>query len=67
MCLLAALVLFLPGGLVTGAVAAALVLWCASKATGQFMRCLPHAEGKRMVVAYPCFTLYTLYALLSVY
>jgi hypothetical protein len=31
------------------------------------MRCLPHAEGKRMVVAYPCFTLYTLYALLSVY
>ena len=67
MCLLAALALFLPGGLVTALVAGVLVLWCTSKATMQFMRCLPHAEGKRLVVAYPCFTLYTLYALLSVY
>lgn len=67
MCLLAALVLVLPSGMVTAIVAGVLILWCTSKATLQFMRCLPHAEGKRLVVAYPCFTLYTLYALLSVY
>ena len=36
--------------LVTGAVAAVLVLWCTSKATALFMRSLPHAEGKRLVV-----------------
>jgi len=67
MCLLAALALFLPGGAVTAVVAGVLVMWCTSKATMQFMRSLPHSEGKRLIVAYPCFTLYTLYALLSVY
>ena len=63
----AALALFLPGGAVTAVVAGVLVMWCTSKATMQFMRSLPHSEGKRLIVAYPCFTLYTLYALLSVY
>ena len=67
MCLLAALAPFLPGGFVTAVVAGVLVLWCAGKATMQFMRSLPHSEGKRLVVAYPCVVLYTLYALLSVY
>ena len=47
MCLLAALVLVLPAGLVTGAVAGVLVLWCTSKATALFMRSLPHAEVGR--------------------
>ena len=54
MCLLAALAPFLPGGFVTAVVAGVLVLWCAGKATMQFMRSLPHSEGKRLVVAYPC-------------
>ena len=62
-----ALAPFLPGGVVTAVVAGVLVLWCAGKATMQFMRSLPHSEGKRLVVAYPCVVLYTLYALLSVY
>ena len=38
MCLLAALALFLPGGIITAAVAGVLVMWCTSKATMQFMR-----------------------------
>ena len=65
--LLAALATFLPAGAATWIVAAVLVLWCASKATTQFMRSLPHSEGKRMVVAYPCVLVYSLFALLSVY
>ena len=40
MCLLAALAPFLPGGFVTAVVAGVLVLWCAGKATMQFMRSL---------------------------
>lgn len=68
MCLLAALAVALPGGLVTGVVAGVLVTWCTSKATAQFMRSLPQSsDGKRLVVAYPCFTLYCLFALLSVF
>ena len=68
MCLLAALAVALPGGLVTGVVAGVLVTWCTSKATAQFMRSLPQSsEGKRLVVAYPCFTLYCLFALLSAF
>ena len=48
--------------------AGVLVMWCTSKATAQFMRSLPQSsEGKRLVVAYPCFTLYCLFALLSVF
>ena len=64
---LAALAAFTPAGAATRIVAAVLVLWCASKATTQFMRSLPHSEGKRMVVAYPCVLVYSLFALLSVY
>ena len=68
LCLLAALAVVLPGGLFTGVVAGVLVMWCTSKATAQFMRSLPQSsEGKRLVVAYPCFTLYCLFALLSVF
>ena len=68
LCLLAALAVVLPGGLFTGVVAGVLVMWCTSKATAQFMRSLPQSsDGKRLVVAYPCFTLYCLFALLSVF
>ena len=68
MCLLAALSIVLPGGLFTGIIAGVLVMWCTSKATAQFTRSLPQSsEGKKLVVAYPCFTLYCLFALLSVF
>ncbi|MDA9098440.1 YIP1 family protein [bacterium] len=65
--LLAVLSLLLPGGFVTWVTSFVLVLWCASKATTQFMRSLPHSEGKKYVVAYPCVLVYSLFALLSVY
>ena len=64
---LAASAVVLPAGAATTVVAALAVTWCASKATTQFMRSLPHSEGKRMVVAYPCVLVYSLFALLSVY
>ena len=68
MCLLAALSIVLPGGLFTGIIAGVLVMWCTSKSTAQFTRSLPQSsEGKKLVVAYPCFTLYCLFALLSVF
>jgi len=68
MCLLAAAALVLPTGSATTAIiAAVLVSWCTSKATAQFLRSLPNAQGKRLIVAYPTFTLYTFYALLSTY
>ena len=64
---LSAAIPFVPNRAATRILAVVLVAWCSSKATTQFMRSLPHSEGKRMLVAYPCALVYSLFALLSVY